>query len=321
MTKILLTRRWPSAVEAALSARFDVTLNTDDRPLDEAAMRAALREYDVLCPTVSDRLPAAWIEAPGRRVRLIGNFGVGFDHIDIEACRRAGIPVTNTPGVLTDATADLAMTLLLMAARRAGEGERELRAGRWSGWRPTHLLGQALKGRTLGLVGFGRIAQAMADRAHFGFGMRIAYFGRRRAAAETEARWNARYFGELDDLLADADVVALHVPGGEDTRHLIDAAALAKMKPQALLINTARGSVVDEAALAEALATGRIAGAGLDVYAGEPDVSPALTRLDNVVLLPHLGSATTETREAMGFRVLENIEAWVEGRALPNRVV
>ena len=189
--RIFLTRRWPEAVEDYLARRFGVTLNRDDVPMSESALIEAMRDYDIVCPTVSDELPATVIEAEGRRAKLIGNFGVGFEHIDIDACKRAGVAVSNTPGVLTDATAELALTLILMAARRAGEGERELRAGRWIGWRPTHLLGRELKGKALGLVGFGRIAQATAERAHVGFGMRIAYHGRRRADPEVERRLGA----------------------------------------------------------------------------------------------------------------------------------
>jgi len=319
--RILLTRRWPEAVERRLAERFDVTLNESDAPMDEAALFGAMMDHDALCPTVSDKIPASVIEAPGRRVKLIGNYGVGFNHIDIDACRRVGLPVSNTPGVLTDATADLALTLLLMTARRAGEGERELRGGRWSGWRPTHLIGSELKGRTLALVGFGRIAQATAERAHFGFGMEIAYWSRSRASAEVEARLGARHVADLDTLVAAADFLSLHVPGGAETRHLIDARRLALMKSTAHLVNTARGDVVDEAALGTALANGTIAGAALDVYIDEPRVNPALLDLENAVLLPHLGSATRETREAMGMKVLANLEAFFDGRELPDRVV
>lgn len=317
--RILVTRRWPEAVERQLVETYGATLNVEDRPLDRAAFVAAMRDYDVICPTVSDRLPAEVIETPDRRAKLIANYGVGVDHIDLEACRRAGVAVSNTPGVLTDATADIALTLMLMATRRAGEGERELRAGQWTGWRPTHLLGASLKGRLLGLVGFGRIAQATAERAR-AFGMEIAYYSRNRAAPEVEARLGARHVATLDALIAEADVVSLHVPGGAETRHLIDAAAIARMKPGAYLINTARGDVVDSDALAAALAERRIAGAGLDVYTGEPNVPAALTALENVVLLPHLGSATVETRTAMGMRALANVEAWAKGEALPDRV-
>jgi len=256
----------------------------------------------------------------GKRVKLIANYGVGYDHIDLAAAKARGIPVTNTPGVLTDATADIAMTLLLMAARRAGEGERELRAGKWSGWRPTHLVGSALKGKVLGLVGMGRIAIATARRAKHGFGMRIAYYGRRQCDPAVAAELDAEFFPELPDLLAGSDFVSLHVPGGAETANLIDAAALAAMKPGSYLINTARGGIVDHDALAQGLRSGRLAGAGLDVYPHEPQVPEALLGLENVVLLPHLGSANAETRVAMGMKALANVEAFASGQPLPDRI-
>ncbi|MCB2065984.1 MAG: D-glycerate dehydrogenase [Erythrobacter sp.] len=315
--RVLVTRRWPEAVERALGERFDVVLNEADRPLTEADLSAAMGTFDVIAPTVSDRLPAA-IFAPGNRCRLIANYGVGYDHIDIAAAKAAGIAVTNTPGVLTDATADLALTLMLMAARRAGEGERELRGGQWTGWRPTHLIGSALKGKVLGVVGFGRIGQATAARAHHGFGMTIAYFAR--SPRPEAAALGAHFCADLDSLLAMSDFVSLHVPGGGETANLIDAAAIATMKPGSYLINTARGQVVDHDALAQALRSGHLAGAGLDVYPHEPQVPAALLDLENVVLLPHLGSATEETRVAMGNRALANIEAFAKGADLPDRV-
>jgi lactate dehydrogenase-like 2-hydroxyacid dehydrogenase len=319
--RILLTRRWPAAVEAHLAERYDVTTNAEDRPMDEAALADAMRNYDAVCPTVTDAVTAAVIETAGARARIVGNYGVGFNHVDVEACRRAGIVLTNTPDVLTDATADLALTLILMVARRAGEGERMVRADAWPGWAPTQMIGSELKGKTLGLIGFGRIAQATAARAHHGFGMRIAYSAPRRQPAEAEAAVDATYVDSVEALLAQSDFVSLHCPGGAATHHLIDAARLATMKPNAILINTARGTVVDEAALAEALAARRIAGAGLDVYEAEPKVNPALLGLENVVLLPHLGSATTETRIAMGMRVARNLDAFFDGGSPPDRVV
>jgi lactate dehydrogenase-like 2-hydroxyacid dehydrogenase len=319
--RILLTRRWTREVEEYLAARYDVRLNEDDVPMTADALREAMREYDALCPTVTDRIDATVLDVPDRRVRLIGNFGVGFNHIDVEAARRLGIRVSNTPDVLTETTADLAILLMLMATRRAGEGERELRAGRWTGWRPTHLLGQSLGGKLLGLVGFGRIAQATARKAQAAFGMRIAYYSRRRATGDVERMTGARFCASLDQLVAEADVLSLHTPGGAETFHLIDAARLARMKPTAVLVNTARGSVVDEAALAAALKQGRIAAAGVDVYEEEPRVHPDLLPLENVVLLPHLGSATRETRTAMGMRVAENLEAFFAGRPLRDPVV
>ena len=317
--RVLVTRRWPAEVERALQDRFEVVLNEVDRPLGGTELAQAMSEFDVLCPTVSDRIDATVIGG-GERVRLIANYGVGFDHIDLAAAKAKGVAVSNTPGVLTDATADIALTLLLMAARRAGEGERELRAGAWSGWGPTHLVGSALKGKVLGLVGMGRIAVATARRARHGFGMRIAYYGRRECDPVAATELGAEFFPELQGLLAAADFVSLHVPGGAETANLIDAWALATMKPGSYLINTARGGIVDHDALAEALRTGRLAGAGLDVYPHEPQVPEALLGLENVVLLPHLGSANAETRTAMGMKALANVEAFARGEPLPDRI-
>ena len=317
--KVLVTRRWPEEVERALQERFEVVLDETDRPLRHDELARAMDVFDVLCPTVSDKIDAEVI-AGGDRVKLIANYGVGFDHIDIAAAKAKGIAITNTPGVLTDATADIAMTLLLMTARRAGEGERELRAGKWTGWRPTHMVGSALKGKTLGLVGMGRIAIATARRAKHGFGMKIAYYGRREVDPAVAAELQAEFFPSLHPLLRASDFVSLHVPGGAETANLIDAAALVEMKPGSYLINTARGGIVDHAALAEALQSGQLAGAGLDVYPDEPQVPAALLALENVVLLPHLGSANAETRIAMGMKALANIEAFVNGEPLPDRV-
>lgn len=321
--RVLVTRRWPEDIERRLAERFDVTFNEGDVPMSQADLAAAMGEYDVLCPTVSDRIDAEVIGGGAKgttRVRLIANYGVGFEHIAVDAAKARGIAVSNTPGVLTDATADIALTLILMAARRAGEGERELRAGNWTGWRPTHLLGASLKGKVLGLVGFGRIGQATARRAHHGFGMKIAYFARREALPAVAEELGARFYPELTGLLAASDIVSLHVPGGAATEGLIGKEALGAMKPGAYLINTARGGIVDHAALADALRSGHLAGAGLDVYPAEPQVPEELLGLENVVLLPHLGSATRETRVAMGERALANVIAWAEGKPLPDRI-
>jgi lactate dehydrogenase-like 2-hydroxyacid dehydrogenase len=318
---LLLTRRWPEVVEADLCSRYTVTLNADDRRLTSEELVAAMRSYDVLCPTVSDRIDAAVIATPSASVRLIANYGAGVDHIDLAAARAAGILVSNTPDVLTDSTAELAVLLMLMVSRRAGEGERELRAGRWAGWRPMHMMGQSLAGKRLGLVGFGRIGQGTARRAVHALGMRIAYHSRRRMPAEVEAEFDAEYFPSLEALAAASDVLSLHCNGGAETRHLINAQILAGMKRSALLINTARGSVIDERALATALASGLIAGAGLDVYEREPAVDQVLLGIENVVLLPHLGSATLETRVAMGRRTVANIDRFLAGQALLDRVV
>lgn len=299
---------------------FDLTLNTSDRPLTEPELKDALGQYDAVLPTVTDRLPAAVFDRASTRTRILANYGVGFAHIDTAAAKERGIAVTNTPDVLSECTADFAMTLLLMTARRAGEGERELREGRWTGWRPTHLIGTKVSGATLGIIGFGRIGQAMAQRAHFGFGMKILVQNRSPVPAEVLARYNATQVPSIEDLLPECDFVSLHCPGGAANRHLINARRLDLMKPSAFLINTARGEVVDEHALAQSLWFGTIGGAGLDVFEREPSVPDALLNADNLVLLPHLGSATRETREAMGFRVLDNLTAFFDGRAPRDRV-
>ncbi|KQV38132.1 MULTISPECIES: D-glycerate dehydrogenase [unclassified Rhizobium] len=317
--RILVTRRWPETVERVLGERFEATLNVDDKPLSEAAIAEALGRYDAVLPTVSDRLPAG-VFSGGIKAKIIGNYGVGYNHIDIEAAKTAGIVITNTPGVLTDCTADLAMTLLLSVARRAGEGEREVRAGKWTGWRPTHMIGSKVTGKTLGIIGFGRIGQAMAKRCHFGFDMQVVFHNRSRIDPAEAARYGARQLDTVEEVLAVSDFVSLHCPGGGANRHLIDAKRLSQMKPGAFLINTARGDVVDEVALAAALESGTFRGAGLDVFEAEPRVPGALRNLENVVLLPHLGSATEETRTAMGMKVVENITAFFEGREPPDRV-
>lgn len=311
--RILLTRRWPQEVEDRLARDYDMTTNPEDKPLDAGALAAAMRDHDAVCPTVTDKLPHDVVAAG--RARIIANYGAGFEHIDLDAAREAGIVVTNTPDVLTDATADIAMLLILMATRRASEGERELRAGNWTGWRPTHLLGQSLHGKTLGLIGYGRIARATADRGR-AFGLKIIYHSRSRADDMPLDSYRAT----PHDLAADADIVSLHAPGGEATRHMVDAAFLSAMRPGGVLVNTARGTLVDEAALAAALQAGTIAAAGLDVYTGEPKVSPALLACRNAVLLPHLGSATLETRVAMGMRVADNLDAFFAGKEPDDRV-
>jgi lactate dehydrogenase-like 2-hydroxyacid dehydrogenase len=319
--KVLLTRRWPEPVERRLGERYEVSLNSSDEPMTAEAISEALRDFDAVCPTVSDVVDAKVLERGRGQARIIGNYGVGVNHIDLEACRRLGLVVTNTPDVLTDATAELAILLMLIAARRAGEGERELRAGEWIGWRPTHMVGAEVTGATLGLIGFGRIAQATARKAHHGLGMRILYNSRRRATPEIEAECGATFVPGVDELVAQADFVSLHCPGGPETHHLMDARRLGLMKPTAFLINTARGTVVDEAALAQALAGRRIAGAGLDVYEREPRVDESLKTLENVVLLPHLGSATVQTRTAMGLRVAKNLDAFFDGEPPPDRLI
>lgn len=299
--------------------RYDLTLNTTDQPMTLSELRDAACRFDVICPTVTDKLPADLFQQDGLRVRMICNYGAGFEHIDLDACRAAGVVVTNTPDVLTDATAELALLLILMVARRAGEGERELRAGRWSGWAPTHMQGTLVTGKTLGLVGFGRIAQRTAELAR-GLGMKIRYYSRRRADGEIEVPLDAEYCSSLEELLRQSDFVSLHCPGGAETDRLINAERLTWMKAASFLINTARGSVVDDEALASALHAGAIAGAGLDVFRGEPAISPVLVGAPNLVMLPHLGSATTETRSAMGMRALTNLAQWVNGDTPQDRI-
>ena len=318
--RVLVTRAWPKAVEAKMAEAFDLTLNRDDRPLAPADLRSAMAEYDAVLPTVTDRLPALVFDLPKARTKILANYGVGFAHIDTEAAKSHGIAVTNTPDVLSECTADIAMTLMLMVARRAGEGEREVREGRWTGWRPTHLIGTKVSGATLGIIGFGRIGQAMAQRAHHGFGMKILVQNRSAVAPEVLARCNAVQVPTVEDLLPQCDFVSLHCPGGASNRHLIDARRLDLMKPDAYLINTARGEVVDEYALAQALWFGTIGGAGLDVFEREPAIPNELLGAENLVMLPHLGSATRETREAMGFRVFENLQDFFEGREPRDKV-
>ena len=318
---VVVTRRLPEPVEQELAKDFDARLNREDRPLGPDELRQALQTADALLCTVTDRLDAAVLAVEPRRARLLANFGVGFNHIDLDAAKARGLAVSNTPDVLTDATADLAMTLLLTVTRRAGEGERHLRSGSWTGWRPTHMLGTQVSGKTLGLVGMGRIARAVARRAHHGFDMRVIFHDPYPPSAEVAGSLGAEPRERLEQVLEEADFVSLHCPATPETRHLMNAERLGRLKPGAYLINTARGDVVDEAALVEALRSGRLAGAGLDVFEREPQVSPELVAMENVVLLPHLGSATTETRVAMGMRALENLRLFFRGAPLRDRVV
>jgi lactate dehydrogenase-like 2-hydroxyacid dehydrogenase len=318
--RLLITRRLPEAVHERLRISYELTANNDDAPFDRDALARALREFDALIPTITDRFDGELLRAAPFRTRVIANFGAGIEHIDLDAARSANIVVSNTPGALTEATAEVALLLMLMAARRAGEGERLLRAGQWRGWTPTQLLGQDLRGKVLGLVGFGRIARETARRARALLDVHVAYHSRTRAAADDETALGATYHDSLPALLAASDIVSLHCPGGVATRHLLNKQTLECMKPTSILINTARGSVVDEGALADALSRRVIAAAGLDVYEAEPTVHPLLSKLENVVLLPHLGSATIQTRTAMGMQAADNLDAFFSGNTLPNRV-
>lgn len=318
--RVIVTRRLPRPVEAVLRERFDAVLSTEDKPMTGAELQRALGEADGLLVTVTDRFTAEVLAAYPMRTRILASFGVGFDHIDLRAAEAHELVVTNTPDVLTECTADLAMTLMLMTLRRAGEGEREVRSGRWTGWRPTHLTGQRVTGKTLGLVGMGRIARAVARRAHHGFGMRILCYDPTPPSPVELAAVGAEPRATLEALLAESDVVSLHCPSTPETQGMMNGLRFAQMKPGAFLINTARGDIVDDDALITSLIAGHLGGAGLDVYRGEPHLDRRYLGMENVVLLPHLGSATRETREAMGFRAIENLTAFFEGRPVPDRL-
>lgn len=317
---VVVTRRLPAAVEERLARDFAARLNADDHPLSASELENALRTADGLLPTVTDRLTAQLLAVEPLRTRVIANYGVGFNNIDTATAKTRGVVVTNTPDVLTDDTADDAIMLMLMVARRGGEGERHVRSGAWSGWRPTHMLGTRVSGKTLGLVGLGRIGRAVAHRARHGFGMRVIFHDPYPPPAAVVAELEAEPRGSVEDVLREADFVSLHSPATPETRHLIDARRLALMKRSAFLINNARGDIVDEAALAAALKQRTIAGAGLDVFEREPTVTPELLTMENVVLLPHLGSATEETRVAMGLRALDNLKAFFAGTPPRDRV-
>ena len=318
--KVFITRRWPASVEEKLRNLYDVTLNETDRPLTVDEFKAALQQFDAVCPTVCDSFPAEILNVEDKRCKILANFGVGYNHIDIPAAKANELIVTNTPDVLTQSTADIAMTLLLMTARRGAEGDRLVRAKKWTGWCPTHMLSSNVTGATLGLIGFGRIGQAMARKAHHGFDMNIIYYNPSAANEYVTQDLQAKRCNTVEEVLTQADFVSLHCPAGANTKHLINAQTLKLMKPSAHLINTARGDVVDSVALCEALKNKQIAGAGLDVYENEPHIYEGFLALENVELLPHLGSATLETRTAMGEKVLANLAAYFAGNTLPDRV-
>jgi len=319
--KILVTRKWPKKVEEKLLSTFDTTLNVEDKPLSEAELIEGMRSYDALLPTVTDPITDKIISTQDRKVKIIGNFGVGFNNIDIDSAKNNKVVVTNTPEVLTDCTADIAMLLMLGVARRGSEGEFHVRKKEWSGWRPTHMMGTKVTGKTLGLIGMGRIAQAMAHKSHFGFNMKIIFFDPYFDNAEIIKKFGATKLSSIDEVLSQADFVSLHCPSTKETKGLINKETISKMKKSAYLINTARGDIVNESELVEALKEERIMGAGLDVYEKEPSVEKDLISLKNVFLLPHLGSATNETREAMGMRVFDNISAFFNNKEPLDRVV
>ncbi|WP_085307692.1 2-hydroxyacid dehydrogenase [Planktotalea arctica] len=314
--KLLITRPLPQAVIEAARATFDVEVRESTAPMEAAELRRALANFDVVLPTLGDVFSAdVFTDVAQLRAKMLANFGVGFTHIDIDAAKAAGIQVSNTPGAVTDATADIAMTLMLMSARRAGEGDRLVRSGAWEGWHPTQMLGLHLSGKHVGILGMGRIGEAIARRCHFGFGMQVSYFNRSAKTVDFEAT----QVGSLIALAQQVDVLVVAVPGGA-TRHLVNAEVLAVMQPHAHLINIARGEIVEEAALIAALQAGQIAGAGLDVYEFEPKVPEALKQMETVTLLPHLGTATLEVRTSMGMMAVENAVAYAVGKPVPNPV-
>ena len=316
--KVTVTYRLPPPVEARMRDLFDAVLRDDDRPLTRAELARAAADTDVLVPTVADAIDGALIAGAGERLGLIANFGVGTNHIDLAAARARGIPVSNTPGVLTDDTADTTMALILWTPRRFSDGERAIREHAWAGWSPSAMLGHRVTGKALGIVGMGRIGRAVAARAG-GFGVKVHYHNRHRLPEAAEA--GAIFHADLDAMLGAVDILSLNCPLTPARHHLIDARRLRLLPPHAYIVNTARGPLIDEAALADALEAGTIAGAGLDVFEAEPRIEPRLARLPNVVLLPHMGSATFEGRRAMGEKVIANIRAWADGHRPPDQVL
>lgn len=317
---VVVTRKLPDVIETRLMELFDTRLNVDDKPMSKAALIEAVAHADVLLATVTDRIDAGLLSQAGPNLRLIANFGAGVDHIDLATARQRGITVTNTPDVLTEDTADMAMALILSVPRRLAEGERLVRSGKWAGWGPTFMMGRRISGKRLGIIGMGRIGQAVARRAR-GFGLSVHYHNRRRLHAEIEAGLEATYWESLDQMLARMDVISIHCPHTPATYHLLSARRLQLLQPHAYVVNTARGEVIDENALTRMLQKGELAGAGLDVFEHEPAINPKLLELDSVVLLPHMGSATLEARTDMGEKVLINIKTFVDGHNPPDRVL
>ncbi|MBI2241148.1 MAG: D-glycerate dehydrogenase [Magnetospirillum gryphiswaldense] len=317
---VVVTRKLPDVIETRMMELFDTRLNLEDKPMNKAELIEAVKTADVLVPTITDRIDSAILSQAGPNLKLIANFGTGVDHIDLASARQRSVTVTNTPGVLTEDTADMTMALILAVPRRLAEGERLLRSEHWNGWSPTHMLGHRIWGKRLGIIGMGRIGQAVARRAK-AFGMSIHYHNRKRLHPEVEAELEATYWESLDQMLARMDVVTIHCPHTPATFHLLSARRLALLQPHAYVINTSRGEIVDENALTRMLGRGELAGAGLDVFEHEPAVNPKLLGLDNVVLLPHLGSATIEGRIDMGEKVIINIKTFADGHNPPDRVL
>ena len=318
--KVVLTRKLPDVTETRMRELFDAELRAQDTPLDPDNLVAAMQDTDVLVPTVTDKLTKDILSKAGDRLKLIASFGTGVDHIDLAAAKARGITVTNTPGVLSEDTADVAMALILSVPRRLVEGDSRARSDNWTGWSPTGMLGHRINGKRLGIIGMGQIGQAIARRAR-GFGMSVHYHNRKAVHPAIEAELEATYWDNLDEMLRRMDIVSVNCPFTEATKGLVSAERLALMPEHAYLVNTARGEIVDEQALAHALETGAIAGAGLDVYADEPSIPEGLRARDNVVLLPHIGSATIEGRHAMGDKVIINIQTFLDGHTPPDRVL
>tara|TARA_B100001179_G_scaffold204647_1_gene167507 strand:- start:1504 stop:2520 length:1017 start_codon:yes stop_codon:yes gene_type:complete len=318
--RVVVTRALSPSIQQRMDELFDCRFNESDEPMSRDDLVEAMRECDVLVPTVTDRIDGSMLEAAGDRMRLIASFGAGTDHIDLAAAAARRITVTNTPSVFTEDTADLAMALIIGVPRRIREGVALVRRGEWSGWAPTAMLGRKLAGKTLGIVGMGRIGQAVAHRAK-AFGLDIAYHNRKRLPEAVERMFAATYVESMDELLAQTDILTLHCPSNPDSHHMIDAHAIGRMKAGSCLINTARGDLVDQDALVEALESGHLAGAGLDVYPDEPQVDPRLLAHPNVMTLPHIGSATAEGREASGEKVIANIRIWADGHRPPDQVL
>jgi glyoxylate reductase len=317
---VIVTRKVPEVIETRMMELFDTRLRENDVPMTKAELAEAIRTADVLVPTVTDRIDASLLSQAGPNLRLIANFGAGVDHIDLATCRSRNITVTNTPDVLTEDTADMTMAMLIAASRRLAEGERLVRSGKWSGWGPTFMLGHRIWGKRLGIIGMGRIGQAVARRAR-GFGLSIHYHNRKRVHPDIEAELEATYWESLDQMLARMDIISVHCPHTPATYHLLSARRLKLLQPHAYVVNTARGEVIDENALTRMLAKDELAGAALDVFEHEPAINPKLLQLDNVLLLPHLGSATIEGRIDMGEKVIINIKTFVDGHAPPDRVL
>ncbi|MFN3521359.1 MAG: 2-hydroxyacid dehydrogenase [Phenylobacterium sp.] len=318
--KVIVTRKLPDPVETRMRELFDTELNLSDKPMDRAALADALQRAEVLAPTITDRLDAELLAGAGDQLKLIANFGAGFDHIDVAAANARGVVVTNTPGVLTEDTADLTMSLILAVSRRIVEGANVIQAGGFTGWSPTWMMGRRIHGKRLGIIGMGRIGTALARRAR-AFGLQIHYHNRKPVSPRIAEELEATYWDSLDQMLARMDIISVNCPHTPATYHLLSARRLKLLQPHAVLVNTARGEIIDEGALIELLAKGQIAGAGLDVFEHEPRINPKLLKLPNAVLLPHMSSATIEGRIDMGEKVIINIRTWMDGHKPPDRVI